>query len=79
MNGDGNRWNRFRYSLWAPAYDLVGRRFDLQRREALGLLNVKPGERVLLVGAGAPDGARLTWVYVSDPEGNVLELQSRPK
>ena len=24
-------------------------------------------------------GARLTWVYVTDPEGNVLELQSRPK
>ena len=24
-------------------------------------------------------GKRLTWVYVTDPEGNVLELQSRPK
>ena len=23
-------------------------------------------------------GARLTWVYVTDPEGNVIELQSRP-
>ena len=24
----------------------------------------------------APDGARVTWVYVTDPEGNVIELQS---
>jgi hypothetical protein len=24
-------------------------------------------------------GQRLTWVYVTDPEGNILELQSRPK
>jgi predicted enzyme related to lactoylglutathione lyase len=24
-------------------------------------------------------GKQLTWVYVTDPEGNVLELQSRPR
>jgi hypothetical protein len=24
-------------------------------------------------------GKQLTWVYVTDPEGNVLELPSRPK
>lgn len=24
-------------------------------------------------------GKQLTWVYVADPEGNVLEIQSRPK
>jgi catechol 2,3-dioxygenase-like lactoylglutathione lyase family enzyme len=24
----------------------------------------------------APDGARVTWTYVTDPEGNVVELQS---
>ena len=34
------------------------------------------GEVVTLTNAA---GARLTWVYVTDPEGNVLELQSRPK
>lgn len=33
------------------------------------------GEVVTLTNAA---GARLTWVYVTDPEGNVLELQSRP-
>jgi len=24
-------------------------------------------------------GKQLTWVYVTDPEGNILEIQSRPK
>ena len=24
------------------------------------------------------DGAMLTWTYVTDPEGNVIALQSRP-
>lgn len=24
-------------------------------------------------------GQRLTWTYVTDPEGNILEIQSRPK
>ena len=34
------------------------------------------GEIVTLTNAA---GQRLTWVYVTDPEGNILELQSRPK
>ncbi|TKR29840.1 VOC family protein [Luteimonas gilva] len=34
------------------------------------------GEVVTLTNAL---GKRLTWVYVTDPEGNVIELQSRPK
>ena len=33
------------------------------------------GEVVTLTNAA---GMRLTWVYVTDPEGNVIELQSRP-
>jgi predicted enzyme related to lactoylglutathione lyase len=31
------------------------------------------GEVVTLT---APDGARVTWTYVTDPEGNVIELQN---
>ncbi len=34
------------------------------------------GDVVTLTNAA---GAKLTWAYVTDPEGNVLELQSRPK
>ena len=52
MKINTNRWNRFRYTLWAPLYDVIGRRFDGQRRRSLALLDLRPGERVLLVGAG---------------------------
>jgi phosphatidylethanolamine/phosphatidyl-N-methylethanolamine N-methyltransferase len=52
MRVDSNRWNRLRYSVWAPVYDLVGGRFDGKRRESLRLLDVQAGERVLVVGAG---------------------------
>ena len=47
-----NRWNRVRYTLWAPIYDRVGRRFDVCRRESFRLLRPAPGERILIVGAG---------------------------
>ena len=46
-------------------------------REAVLAAGGEPvGEVVTLTNAA---GAKLTWVYVTDPEGNVLELQSRPK
>lgn len=45
-------WNRARYSLWAPVYNLVTGGFGRQRRRALELLSLKPKERVLIVGAG---------------------------
>ncbi len=46
-------------------------------REAVLAAGGSPvGEVVTLTNAA---GARLTWVYVTDPEGNILELQSVPK
>ncbi|MBD3896568.1 class I SAM-dependent methyltransferase [Halomonas sp. ML-15] len=46
-------WNRLRYSLYAPIYDLVAARaFRRARRQALGQVTWTPGMRVLLVGAG---------------------------
>lgn len=48
-----NRWNQFIYRLWAPIYDAsVGHFFLPGRKRALELLNLQPGERVLLVGVG---------------------------
>ena len=48
-----NRWNQFIYRLWAPVYDAtVGRFFLPGRKRAMELLNLQPGERVLLVGVG---------------------------
>lgn len=46
-------------------------------REAVLAAGGRPvGEVVTLTNAL---GKRLTWVYVTDPEGNILELQSQPK
>lgn len=46
-------------------------------REAVLAAGGRPvGEVVTLTNAL---GKKLTWVYVTDPEGNILELQSRPK
>jgi ubiquinone/menaquinone biosynthesis C-methylase UbiE len=49
---DTNEWNRARYTLWAPVYDLIGRAFDPMRRESLRRLGARAGEDVLIVGAG---------------------------
>ena len=49
---NSNRWNRLRYTFWAPFYDALVLILDQRRRQSLRLLDLKPGERVLLVGAG---------------------------
>lgn len=54
-------WNRIRYGLYAPIYDLVADRiFRGARRVALGQVVWQPGMRVLLVGAGT--GLDLPWL-----------------
>ena len=65
-------WNRIRYTLWAPIYDLVAP-FARSRRRSLELLNVRPGERVLLLGAGT--GADLPYL---DPESQVTAVDLTP-
>ena len=46
------------------------------REAVLAIGGQSLGEVVTLTNAA---GARLTWVYVTDPEGDVIELQSQPK
>ena len=68
-----NRWNQFIYRLWAPIYDLtVNRIFMPGRKRAMDLLNLQPGERVLIVGVGTgadlpllPDGVDVTGIDLS--------------
>lgn len=52
MTVNTNRWNRLRYTLYVPIYDLIARRLARGRRRSLELLRVQPGERVLIDGCG---------------------------
>lgn len=46
-------WNRLRYSLYAPVYDLVAdHAFRRARRRSLDAVDWAPGQCVLIVGAG---------------------------
>jgi phosphatidylethanolamine/phosphatidyl-N-methylethanolamine N-methyltransferase len=49
-----NRWNRFVYRLWSPIYDGLFDRFFAApgRQQAMQVLDLQPGEHVLLVGVG---------------------------
>ncbi len=68
-----NRWNLFIYRLWAPVYDsTVGHFFLPGRKQAIDVLNLQPGERVLLVGVGTgadlsllPQGVQAVGVDIS--------------
>lgn len=52
MSALANFWNRVRYSSWAPFYDLIAHHTRPMRWRSLAQLNLQPGERVLIVGAG---------------------------
>lgn len=68
-----NRWNRFIYRLWAPIYDsTVGHFFLPGRMRVIEILNLQPGEHVLLVGVGTgadlpllPKGVQAVGVDIS--------------
>lgn len=68
-----NRWNRIIYRLWAPVYDSTVNHFFMSgRKRALELLDLKPGERVLIVGVGTgadlpllPEGIDVTGIDLS--------------
>jgi phosphatidylethanolamine/phosphatidyl-N-methylethanolamine N-methyltransferase len=54
-----NAWHRFRYTLWAPHYDKVTK-FPRERRHSIGLLELRSGERLVIIGCGT--GADLPFV-----------------
>lgn len=67
MKINTNTWNRIRYTLYAPGYDLAGKIFDSSRKKAISKLGIKEGDKVLIVGAGTgldlefmPSGCHIT-------------------
>jgi len=52
MKINTNTWNRIRYTLYTPGYDLLGRIFSASRNKSISQLQLKPGDNILLIGAG---------------------------
>jgi len=76
------QWNRILYSGWAPFYDLLVTGLEDKRRTSLQLADVKPGERVLLLGAGTgldlkylPKNAEITAIDITP--GMITRLEKR--
>lgn len=47
-----NWWNKIRYTFYVPIYDWVAKVFYQSRKLNIAELNIKSGERVLIVGGG---------------------------
>jgi ubiquinone/menaquinone biosynthesis C-methylase UbiE len=66
----GNRWRRWNFTLMAPFYDAIVSPFQAMRYRSIELAEVRPGDRVLLVGAGTgadvPLLPRTATVYATD-------------
>jgi ubiquinone/menaquinone biosynthesis C-methylase UbiE len=69
---DTNLWHRIIYTLGAPTYDILTRGFRRKRRRSIELAGIRPGERVLLAGAGTgldldfiPRGAQITAIDIT--------------
>lgn len=44
------QWNRWRYTAYAPFYDVLVRPFQEARKRAIEQLELQAGERVLIIG-----------------------------
>lgn len=52
MKINTNTWNKIRYTLYTPGYDLIAGFFKDSRKKSVESLEIKAGEKVLIVGAG---------------------------
>jgi phosphatidylethanolamine/phosphatidyl-N-methylethanolamine N-methyltransferase len=46
-------WNKIRYTLYLPFYDLIAGPFDKQRKQSIEMLAPKTYENILILGAGS--------------------------
>lgn len=47
-----NTWNKIRYTIYRPVYNVVDRYFWPKRKRSIETLGLQSGQRVLIIGAG---------------------------
>jgi 2-polyprenyl-3-methyl-5-hydroxy-6-metoxy-1,4-benzoquinol methylase len=52
MKINTNTWNRWRYTIYPPIYDLVGSVLDGYRKKSIAQLKLPSSAKVLISGAG---------------------------
>ncbi len=52
MRVNTNKWNKIRYTFFTPVYNLIGNVFNKYRKLSIDQLELKPGDKVLIVGGG---------------------------
>ena len=52
MKINTNSWNKIRYTILIPVYDLIAGYFKESRKKSVDALEIKVGDKVLIVGAG---------------------------
>jgi phosphatidylethanolamine/phosphatidyl-N-methylethanolamine N-methyltransferase len=72
MKINTNKWNRIRYTIYAPFYDILVGYFTSTRKKSIQLLAIEPGNKVLLLGAGTcldlnmiPKGCEITAIDIT--------------
>ena len=85
MPPSSRRWQRWRYALWSPLYDLAVKPFAAARRRSLEVLDLRPGERVLISGVGTgadlpliPAGVEVTGTDITPEMLRHAAAQGRP-
>lgn len=65
-------WNRIRYTLYTPIYNVIRPAFDRARATSISALHLKDGDHVLIVGGGTgldlpyiPSNVRLTFTDIT--------------
>src|SRR4030095_7894079 len=72
MKINTNKWNRIRYTIYSPFYDVLVGYFKQSRTKSILSLETKPGEKVLIIGAGTglylqslPKGCEITAIDIT--------------
>lgn len=52
MRVNTNKWNKIRYTFFTPVYNLIGNVFNKYRKLSIDQLELKPRDKVLIVGGG---------------------------